>query len=57
MTKCETAIKIRDSVMHAISTKGVYEFRKYQRSDFIEAYQTILQIYEYFRKALENRVG
>jgi len=43
--------------MHAISTKGVYEFRKYQRSDFIEAYQTILQIYEYFRKALENRVG
>jgi hypothetical protein len=57
MTKCETAIKIRDSVMHAISTKGVYEFRKYQRSDFVEAYQTILQIYEYFRKALENRVG
>jgi hypothetical protein len=57
MTKCETAIKIRDDIMHAISTNGVYEFRKYQRSDFVKAYQTILQIYEYFRKVLENRVG
>ncbi len=57
MTKCETAIKIRDDIMHAISTDGVYEFRKYQRSDFVEAYQTILQVYEYFRKVLENRMG
>ena len=53
MKKCKIAIKIRDDIMHAISTKGIYEFRKYQRTDFVEAYKTILQTYEYFLRPLE----
>ena len=55
LAKCKKAIGIRDDIMHAKCSKGIYELRKYQASDLLDAYKAMTETYEYFKEALEKR--
>jgi hypothetical protein len=55
LAKCEKAIGIRDDIMHATYSKGVYTLRKYQVSELLDAYKVMTETYKYFKEALEKR--
>lgn len=53
--KVTKAIKFRNEIMHALrDSAGKYKIKKATNSDICDAYSSVLQLYDYYRKAFEG---